>query len=178
MKITRNILGSDVEIELTEEEVTLAAMDSPFKFVSGALDKTKPSYKRWRAEEDSCYYFINIAGSLLEVVDEHRADDNYLHASGNYFKTQEEAENHQSKTLFIQKYKDRIRELNEGWVQAWSCTSQKYQLVFCSDVKEIEITSYSTEQYLESGYYFKSEAIGSQLIIEFTQEDLIKYLYN
>lgn len=49
-----------------------------------------PQPKRWRAEENGIYYFINAFGDVRDDID-NRNSSNDLYNIGNYFRTEEEA---------------------------------------------------------------------------------------
>lgn len=48
--------------------------------------------KRWRAEEGSWYYSVNISGRILRIQDGRRMFDDDNYNFGNYFRTEEQAE--------------------------------------------------------------------------------------
>lgn len=75
------------------------------------FDKTQPQpYKRWRAEKGDSYYNVcdNGNDAIYETGDGY---DNTQHATGNYFKTEAEAETHKQRLLATQELKD----LAEGY---------------------------------------------------------------
>ena len=47
--------------------------------------------KRWRAEKNDEYFFINNYGIILNLEETYSNEDNYNYELGNYFKTDEEA---------------------------------------------------------------------------------------
>jgi len=142
-------------------------------------EQPKQSYKRWIAAVDEKYWHYNsYSDEITELVEEGELSDLNFHNAGNYFKTKEEAEHHRDKILFTQKYKDAIREKNEGWVPDWSDTAEhKYYLFYNQDINKVISTSSAISQAVESDFVFKC-GTGGQLLKEFTQEDLIKYLYS
>ena len=48
--------------------------------------------KRWRAEKGEMYFYVNYELEVNIIVDDYYNGDNILYKSGNYFKTEEEAE--------------------------------------------------------------------------------------
>jgi len=48
--------------------------------------------KRWRAECNSVYWYINSFGAINWCAEQNDKVDNFRYKTGNYFKTEEEAE--------------------------------------------------------------------------------------
>lgn len=65
------------------------------------LQEKKLEKKRWRAENLESYYYIDELFAVNILCDEHDIIDNNLYNNGNYFKTEQEA----------QQYADKIKEL-------------------------------------------------------------------
>ena len=68
------------------------------------IEKVNKRYgipKRWRAEKDNKYYYIDEKGEIVKDYDNNYSSDEELYNFGNYFKTEEEAE----------KYRDRIEKM-------------------------------------------------------------------
>lgn len=69
----------------TAEEKTL--IDNKVK----AVNKKYGIKKRWRAEEDNEYYYIDSEFSIRSDNDNYVISDNNKYMNGNYFKTEKEA---------------------------------------------------------------------------------------
>ena len=61
--------------------------------------------KRWRAEEDNEYYFIDSKFGIRSYNDNYAISDNNRYMNGNYFRTKEEAE------AYLPIWKERISNL-------------------------------------------------------------------
>ncbi len=70
------------------------------------LEKQPTEYKRWRAKSVGTYYFLAHNGSPRDCTDSKAPIDNYLYNTGNYFKTEKEAEQHKAYLLALQTIKD------------------------------------------------------------------------
>lgn len=60
------------------------------KELLGTTDEPQP--KRWRAEEEAFYYFVDATFSATCEREMYSQIDGYRYSSGNYFRTKEEAE--------------------------------------------------------------------------------------
>jgi|GEM_PF-1153531 len=77
------------------------------------------------------YYYLNDCGEIeIETYEDYPAD-NFKYSIGNYFGTEEQAENYKEKLLIEQELKDIARELNKGEKIDWNNGSQeKYYLLY------------------------------------------------
>lgn len=91
MKATVSVNGNTYEIELTEEQVK---------------EIEKPKYKRWRADKRKTYFIMYVDGDVCEYTEFRDVTDNFSYSIGNYFETEEEAEEYKKKLLYLQQYKD------------------------------------------------------------------------
>ena len=81
-------------LRLSESEIIAYSHITLEKFPNILKDwfEEIPEYKRWRAECNNLYYFINSYGEVLNSFD-HREDmDNYRYKTGSYGRTKEELE--------------------------------------------------------------------------------------
>lgn len=62
--------------------------------------------KRWRAEENRKYYYINSVNDIYATIEENYDLDNERYELGNYFKTKEEAEKVKEE---LDKFWERVR---------------------------------------------------------------------
>lgn len=95
MKAKLTLNGKEYEVEINEEQVK---------------EIEKPKYKKWRAEKCETYCSINSDGTTCIHTDFGDVIDNFLYSIGNYFRTEEEAEEYKKKLLYLQQYKDFIGE--------------------------------------------------------------------
>ena len=96
--------------------------------------------------------------------------DNYCYSSGNYYKTQEQAEFARDKQLAIVKINDRIAELNDGWVNG-ICS---YSIVYFNG--GIELHGHVEKR--ASIFLDISTVTYAEKIIEEFRDDLMKYIFN
>lgn len=95
MKAKLILNNKEYEVEVSEEQVK---------------EIEKPKYKRWRAEMDNGYYYLDDFGDVQCEEDQRVDIDDFRYNIGNYFKTEEEAEEYKKKLLYQQQYKDFIGE--------------------------------------------------------------------
>jgi hypothetical protein len=153
-------LGGE-QYSLTEEQA---------KKIEEVLNQ-KPKYKRWRAEEYNSYWYYDI-GACLGTENFFSADDNYF-ATGNYFKTREESEVYGKKLILRQRYIDRVAELNEGWNWDIEANPDKHFCIAYDYQNKQFYRAWSNASQLQpKEFLFKSEEIFTQLLEDFTEEEL------
>jgi len=76
---------NDIQICTTEEK---ALIEEKVK----AINEKYGVKKRWRAEEDNEYYYIDSEFSIRSDNDNYVISDNNKYMNGNYFRTKEQAE--------------------------------------------------------------------------------------
>ena len=164
MKANVKIEGQSIEIELTKEQI----------------EQLTKSVKKddGRVERGEDYFQIHQNGSIYPEDEAFTEYDDESFNMGNYYHTKEEAEFARDKQIFLTALKRRIKELNGDWVADFGGDGEtNYSLSFSKDNKLI-LNFYVLVQYTRKELYFKSEEIGAQLITEFTEEKIIKYLFN
>ena len=115
------------------------------------LKANKPTeYKRWRAREGDEYSFSSGAGYIGRSTEQADTVDDYRYSTGNYFKTEKEAEQHKAYLLALQTIKDDA----EGWIPDWR--SDKYHGYYDHEANELNIGWSLAFQY-QGVVYFKSE---------------------
>lgn len=86
---------------------------------------------RWRAKEDEIYYYFNVFGEIRANRDGRYKMDADIYNLGNYFKTEEEAENVVEKIKIYTQLKDLSLRLNKGLKISWDdFTQKKYYIGF------------------------------------------------
>lgn len=161
MKAKLTLNGKEYEVEITEEQVK---------------EIEKPKYKRWRAEKGEEYYFLSDLGEILSAIDCRDKSDNFLYDIGNYFKTEEEAEEYKKKLLYQQQYKDFIGEdlaTKDDWKKP---TFQKYATCidhyYCNEVALSSNTYYE----LQGVIYSKSKEKIQDFIKKIGEDNFKKYI--
>lgn len=92
----------EIEKQLEELKVQLTEEDKEDK------------YKRKRFDYDKYYWFVDTFGEVCDTPECYASEDNFLFEIGNYFETEEQAENYKEKLLIEQELKDIAMELNKG----------------------------------------------------------------
>ena len=93
-----------------------------WRFSIDELKANKPTeYKRWRACDDQLYFKIDNLGDVEEIVEIGYSSDDYRYNTGNYFKTEKEAEQHKAYLLALQTIKDDV----EGFAPDWENSHEK-----------------------------------------------------
>lgn len=90
--------------------------------------KENNNYKRKILEE---YFYLDECGDVVLEDDYDNSLNNHHYSIGNYFKTEEQAENYKEKLLIEQELRDIAMELNKGEKIDWNNKEQnKYILYF------------------------------------------------
>ena len=88
------------------------------------LEEQKKKCKRWRAQEDKDYWYIDSDCEIYKEFDRNDDYDNARYIIGNYYKTEEEAEKTVEKTKIYTRLKDLALRLNEGREVDWNDSAQ------------------------------------------------------
>ena len=161
-------LYKDIQ-DFLEAEGTTNLSERVEALLSAIADTVNPkeetSYKRWRDEVNDRYYFLDDGGDVYSNYESIEEIDCFRYNIGNYFKTREEAESYKARLIELQAKKDKIRELNEGWVPDWSMGNEKYR-VYINHTPPISFdwTSNNYIQEIENDFYVKSQEAADQYI--------------
>lgn len=77
-------------------------------------------YKRWRASEDENYWYVASNGDIYDDCEYYEEPDNFRYSIGNYFRTQQEAQEYKENLITKQKLKDLALRLNKGVEIDWN----------------------------------------------------------
>jgi hypothetical protein len=118
------------------------------------LKANKPTeYKRWRSENDGVYYYMDDCGKCDSAYEGYGSIDDYRYNTGNYFKTEKEAEQHKAYLLALQIIKDDA----EGFVPDWKDRDQtKWQGFYEYSIPRLSYLDTYEYQY-QGAVCFKSE---------------------
>ena len=136
----------------------------------------EPMNKRWRADENEQYYFIN--GCMIDYYrEDHDAEDEKLYRMGNYFRTQEEAEFELNKRLVLQQLKDYALLHNECKLDWQNYNQAKFFIKrdAGSNCLVWECTSYDE---VPGQIYFSSPDVLLSAIAFVGGDKIQKYLFN
>lgn len=159
MKAKIILNGKEYEIELTEEQVE---------------EIEKPKYKRWQAKTGYGYWYMDSYGEVRKTADYYTPKDNFHFSIGNYFKTEEEADEYKKKLIYRQQYKDYIGEdipTKEDWENN---NLYKYVATYSFDNKKIII--FSGIDIKDESIYSKSEEKIKDFIKEIGEDNFKKYV--
>ena len=118
------------------------------------LKANKPTeYKRWRAKSVGRYYFLAHNGRPRDCTDSKATFDNYCYNTGNYFKTEKEAEQHKAYLLALQTIKDDA----EGFVPDWEDENQEKWHGYYSYLSNKLDIDYSSSYQIQGVIYFETE---------------------
>lgn len=163
MKTQVTINGKTIQIELTEEQIN-------------QIKKEVNPNKRWRAKDLGLYYYVTSGGQTSESRELYMEVDDFHYNQRNYFKTQQEAQQHLDKLNLIAKIRNRIEELNGNWKPDWEDIDQNKYYIFYDVVCEFfEFSSINSYRNLEYWKYIKSKEAAQHLINEFG--DKLKVLF-
>lgn len=99
------------------------------------FEKMPEESKRWRAKRCEKYHFINDCGVICAEVEWGDDVDGFRHATGNYFKTEEETKARKeyllAKQVLIDDAEGGKYKCNEINYYAFYAVNKKYLIVFC-----------------------------------------------
>ena len=118
------------------------------------LKANKPTeYKRWRAREGDEYSFLSGSWYIGRSTEQADTVDDYRYSTGNYFKTEKEAEQHKAYLLALQTIKDDA----EGFAPDWEDENQeKYHGYYNHEANELNI-GWSLAFQHQGVVYFQAE---------------------
>ena len=117
------------------------------------LKANKPTeYKRWRACDDQLYFKIDNLGDVEEIVEIGYSSDDYRYNTGNYFKTEKEAEQHKAYLLALQTIKDDV----EGFAPDWENSHEKKWFGYYDHEQKKIYTSAMSLCQTQGVIYFKT----------------------
>ena len=118
------------------------------------LKANKPTeYKRWRSENDGVYYYMDDCGKCDSAYEGYGSIDDYRYNTGNYFKTEKEAEQHKAYLLALQTIKDDA----EGWIPDWEDSYEtKWLGVYEYEYKKMSSISFRAIKF-QGVIYFETE---------------------
>ena len=155
----------EIEKQLEELKVQLTEEDKEDK------------YKRKRFDYDKYYWFVDTFGEVCDTPECYASEDNFLFEIGNYFETEEQAENYKQKLLIEQELKDIAMELNKGEEIDWDNDIQKkYFLEY--DFLNITIVCYKYSTFIkrQGTIYCLNENFKNVAIEKIGKERLTRYL--
>ena len=118
------------------------------------LKANKPTeYKRWRAREGDEYSFLSGSWYIGRSTEQADTVDDYRYITGNYFKTEKEAEQHKAYLLALQTIKDDV----EGFAPDWEDENQEKWHGYYSYLSNKLDIDYSSSYQIQGVIYFETE---------------------
>lgn len=174
VELNNYIKGDTMDnIKVDMENLSKKEREQLIGLIKKANQKPK---KRWRAEPNEKYYFINYSNRIESLNNTKHYFDENLFKVGNYFKTKEEAEFELNRRLVYQELKDYALEHNEIDIN-WSDTEKcKWSIRY--DYYKDCLTVSSWWYYQELGQiYFSSQYIALDAIKVVGRDRIKKYLF-
>lgn len=138
--------------------------------------KEDNKYKRERKRIKERYYWVDYLGIAWEVLELNNDTDDFLYSIGNYFETEEQAENYKERLLIEQELKDIAMELNKGKKINWIDKMQwKYCLYYDFTIDKIKFY-YSLRCREQGAIYCLDKNFKDTAIERIGEERLTKYL--
>jgi len=153
------------------KKITITAKDGKDYEITGTpVEKPTP---RWRTEKDGIYWSMFGDGGVRRSTETGDDIDNSRYATGNYFKTGEEAKAYKEYLLALQKLKDAIAEVNGDWKPDWESdenAKKGYEIYwnFISEIWKISSAVYSPA--LQVFPHIKSKELAEQIIKDYEKE--------
>lgn len=133
----------------------------------------KPVNKVWKPEYENIYYYITVYGIVRETVCINGKFDECTWATGNCFKTKEEAEFEAERLKVITELKRFAEEHNDPI--NWEDTSQKKWSIYGVFTPENTIRCAFVTFFKRNDIYFSSVEIAQQAISEIGEDRIKKY---
>ena len=141
------------------------------------LTEENNKYKRKRLDYGDYYWFLNNLGEAVMAFDDYNEyEDNFKYLIGNYFKTEEQAENYKQKLLIEQELKDIAMELNKGEEIDWDNTNQDKYYIEYSFYGDGILYSFHSYTKIQGTIYCLDINFKHVAIERIGKERLIKYL--
>jgi hypothetical protein len=129
----------------------------------GYIEKVKN--KRWRAEVNGEYWYLDPEGAVAKTFEKVWGIDKWKYITGNYFKTEEEAEEYKEAI----ETESELRELAD-----WEDEECYFKLILA--MNQIGFWVYPTDQIMARDIRFQSEESARQAVEKVGEERVKKYL--
>ena len=142
------------------------------EFIS-KLEDDKKEFKLTYPEDGVSVYFINRGDKSITKThfwDSSTTDKNYFEI-GEYFNTEQEAEQYLKERKLLFKLHQYAKEKNEGWQPDWSSWSEdKYYIFYNYGCCEFKTSSTIISDDFKKLPYFKTREIAQACVDEFGKE--------
>ena len=169
-----------------ETQQIIADLDKQAKEIQAKIDELKSGPKnknvRWRAKDKENFWILDSFGDTVirkEGIEKHHGDNDALYMIGNYFKTEDDAEECRERLIITQNLKDIALRLNNGVEIDWY--DKDYQEKYCIYYRFLEPyeeliqgTVYNVKYV--GGIYCLSDKFLETAIKEIGEKELIEYI--
>lgn len=139
-------------------------------------NENKKENKRWRAEKNDRYFYINDCGSVFASRETRDYVDEYRFKTRNYFKTEEEALEYKQVMITYYNLMDLAEELNKGRKIDWNDGSQcKYSIYYNYEIDKLQRTC--SFRWKDLGQIYCLDKNFKEKAIEKIGEDRLKKLF-
>lgn len=140
--------------ELKQELEELKAKSKELQDLFDELQAEQQSeqLKRWRADENKYYWYMNTYGEVDSVEELKDRTDNGRYEIGNYYETREEAEKAEEKLKIYMQLNDLALRLNNGKKIDWNDEQEKYHIYY--DYKDDKLESVYNLNFKEIGQIY------------------------
>lgn len=168
-------MKNENQITVNMENLSNEEREQLLKLVERSNKQPK---KRWRAEDEEEYYFIDYCNKIDAWKELNYKTDKGLYEIGNYFKTEEEAEFELNKRLVYQELKDYALEHNEYKFNWEDETQRKWYICYDYDVNPESLNYFCVWTLCDIGQiYFSSEKIAHEAAKAVGENRIKKYLF-
>lgn len=134
----------------------------------------EPQAKSWKPKYRDTYYLVDYAGHVYNTTWDNANVDEWYYLTGNYFKTEEEAEEYKKQIEYTARYKKYIEEHSKPI--DWNNGNQpKCCAEFCYDKGDIFVEYYYSHR-TQGAIYASTERIILDAIHEIGEENFKKYV--
>jgi hypothetical protein len=123
-----------------------------------------------RVEIGSGYWVILDNGNVVATQDIRSTQDQYFYDTGNYYSTEEEAEqalSNQRKVIEMRKW---LKEQQGDWKPDFTMIEEKYRIVERFDINKFIICNDCEYKHAPNWKYIKSGEIANQMITKFGED--------
>lgn len=135
---------------------------------------------KWKPKEKELYFYITSNGDIEFSYYKNKSinDKRRICNTGNFFKTDEEAEHMVEKLKIIRELQDFALENNDKNVDWRDKCTGKYFITYDFYDEEISIASYTFRNFLPFNIFFTSKEIAQKAIAKIGKERLERYYFD
>lgn len=153
--------------------MTIQELESKVKELNLELERIKEEKRKlWRAECDEKYYYIRPTGAIDTGYEFGNASNKYHHEFGNYYRTEELAE----QDVKEQKLRNRVRQLRDMMCEGYKFNQGTFNYSIYYDKHKKHFAFYESYDFCIGEIYFDTAGHAKQACIilndEFNSEQM------